>query len=249
MINLDPSLLDQDKTRKKKRMHLLRLCAIPISVIMIVSLFFLSSWFYNLIYFVSYSNKNFPIAEGITETRFLMNVLEPYIANYNQGVAELRMGEFKKAETSFQKSIENNPPESKICKVYENYSLSIEKQADAKRSGGNYGEAIELYYFAEAVLYSNGCAGSNGTDGASYNADAARDRITNSRNDAVNEMNRSYDENDTSLDEAREKQLTDDDLDESESDNIAPNTTQGLQYTHKGNADYHCNYKSGAKCW
>ena len=249
MINLDPSLLDQDKVRKEKRKELLRLYSIPIALFLIISLFFLSTSIYNLVYMISYSNNNFPIARDFTETRFLINILEPYIPDYNQGVAHMRMGDFKKAEESFKKSIENNPPESKICKVYENYSLSIEKQADAKRSGGNYSEAIELYYFAEAVLYSNGCAGSNGADGASYNADAARDRITNSRNDAVNEMNRSYDKDDTSIDEAREKQLTDDDLDESEGDSIAPNTTQGLQYTYKGNADYHCNYKSGAKCW
>lgn len=250
MINLDPSILDQDKTRKAKRKHLLRLCVIPISIITVVSFFFLSSWFYNFIYFVSYHNNNFPIAHDITETRFLMNILEPYLADYNQGVALLRVGEFKKAEASFQKSIEKNPPQSKICMVYENYSLSIEKQADAKRASGNYNESIELYYFAEAVLYSSGCAGRENKDGKSYTSDSAKDRIANSRNEAVNEMNRSHDDSDTSIEEAREKQITEDDLKESDGDSIAPNTSQGLQYTqNSGNGAYRCNYEKGMKCW
>ncbi len=250
MINLDPSLLDQDKTRKAKRKHLLSLYAIPIAIIMAISLFFLSSWFYNLVYLVSYHNSNFPIAHGITETRFLMNILEPYLADYNQGVALLRMGEFNNAEESFRKSIENNPPKDRICKVYENYSLSIEKQADIKRAGGNYAESIELYYFAEAVLYSNDCAGRNNEDGKSYSSDNAKDRIVNSRNEAINEMNRSHDAQDNSIDKAREKQITESDLEESNSDSVAPNTTQGLNYTQNSGGDsYRCDYKVGLKCW
>lgn len=254
MINLDPSLLDQDKVRKEKRKELLRLYLIPIVLFLVISLFFLSTWIYNLVYMISYSNSNFPIARDFTETRFLMNILEPYIPDYNQGVAHMRMGDFKKAEASFKKSIENNPPESKICKVYENYSLSVEKQADELRAGGRYGEAIQLYYSAESILYSNGCAGAKGADGRSFNADVAAGRVIDSRNEAISEMNNSYDENDTSLEEAREKEMTDDDLEDSKEYSISPNNAQGLYdiYNRAPNQEgniYSCDASKGYRCW
>ncbi|MBO4855110.1 tetratricopeptide repeat protein [Candidatus Saccharibacteria bacterium] len=249
MINLDPSLLDQDKTRKEKRKYLLRLYLIPITLFLVIALFFLSTWFYNFIYFISYSNNNFPIARDLTETRFLINILEPYIPNYNQGIAHMRMGEFKKAEESFQKSVEHNPPEDKICKVYENYSLSVEKQADERRAGGQYGESVQLYYYAEALLYNHGCAGKNGADGRSYNADAAASRVIDSRNDAISEMNNSYDENDTSIEKAREKEVTDEDLNESKKYKVDPNNAQGMSDMYKRGEGYKCNVAEGDLCW
>ncbi len=249
MINLDPSLLDRDKVRKEQRKHLLRLCLAPMIILLVVSLFFLSSWFYNLIYFVSYSNNNFPIAHDITETRFLMNILEPYIPDYNQGVALMRVGEFKKAEQSFEKSIENNPPADRICKVYENLSLSIEKQADRAKIGGQYGSAIELYSYAQSVLLSSGCAGEGDTDGKSYNSDIAKYRISESKKDAVDEMNNTPDDADSSLDPAREKEVTEKDMDSIDEGNVSPNSAQGLS-RFKGNASAEtCHPNNGDKCW
>jgi len=248
MINLDPSILDRDKVRREKRRHLLKLCAAPIAIIAIVATFFLSSWGYNLVYLISYSNHNYPIAQSATEMRFLMNVLEPYLADYNQGVALMRMGDFKRAEDSFTRSIEEGPPEDKICQVYENLSLSIEKQADSAKTGGRYSDAIEMYSRAQSILYVTGCAGENDTAGKSQKSDAAEDRIAESKKGAINEMNNSYDDLDSTLDPAREKEVTDDDIDQIKRDSVAPNYAQGI-YRFSEKDSFNCSPENGDKCW
>ena len=249
MINLDPALLDRDKVRKEHRKHLLHLCLAPMIILLVISLFFLSSWFYKFVYFVSYNNNNFPIARDITETRFLINILEPYIPDYNQGVALMRMGEFKKAEQSFEKSIENNPPADRICAVYENLSLSVEKQADSAKIGGQYGNAIELYSYAQSILVSSGCAGEANTDGKSYKSDVANSRISESKKEAIDEMNNTPDDSDSTLDPTREKEVTDDDMDEIEGDTVPSNKAQGLYRLRDDKGASLCRPSDGDKCW
>lgn len=248
MINLDPSLIDQDKKRKERRRHLLKVSALPIVFLLVIAVFFLSTCAYNIVYSISYNNKNYPIANDVTETRFLLNVLEPYISDYNQGVSSMMMGDFEKAEKSFEKSLENNPPEDKQCKIYENLSLSIEKQADEKLGGGvSYGDAIDLYSRAEALLYAKGCAGRNGADGRSYKSDVARDRIIEKREDAVNALNKSADDGDSSIDESRKKDITKEDL-EKNKDNIVSPDNKALGVGHIVR-DVECKVENGDKCW
>ena len=252
MINLDLSLLDQDKKRKERRRHLFRVYAMPIIILFAISFFFLSTWIYNLAYLISYTNKNYPIAHGVTETRYLINVLEPYIASYNQGNAHMLTGEFKKAEDRYTDSLRNNPPDNKICTISENLSLSIEKQADEKLGLEMFSEAIILYSKAEAVLYTQGCAGINDEQGKSYTADVARDRIIGKRESAINARNKSVDDDDSSDDGPREKDITEEDLKKNKENRVSPNTKAlGMQFIEKliNGATYECKVNEGDYCW
>ena len=252
MINLDPSLLDQDKQRKERRKHLFRSCAIPIALLLAAAIFFLSTWVYNLGFIISYNNKHYPMAHDLTESRFLINVLEPYIASYNQGAAQMMMGDFKKAEERFTESLKNNPPEDKLCKVYENLSLSIEKQADESLGAELYRDAIDLYSRAESVLYANGCADKDNAKGKSAKSGIAKDRIDEKRNDAVNALNKSTDDGDSTPEEARKKDVTDGDLENSKKNKVAPNSRAlGVQYIESliNGTGHECSVQDGDMCW
>ena len=213
MINLDPALLDQDKIRKEKRKTLLKHYSLPILLLIIISFFFLSTWLYNFIYFISYSNRNYPIAEGYTETRFIVNILEPYIADYNQGAARLMMGEYAKAEKSFTESLQKSPTKDRLCMIYVNLSLSVEFQGDAALQGNDYNKALELYGKAENILYNNGCAskGAN-SNGKDSKAEAAKERIKDKRGDATDKMNNHKDADDDHDSGPEKKQVSDGDL-------------------------------------
>lgn len=252
MINLDPSLLDQEKKRKERRKQLLRKSALPIIFLLVIAAFFLSTWAYNLIYFISYSNRNYPIAHDVTETRHLLNILEPYISSYNQGVTLMMTGDFEKAEERFTESLKNYPPEDKICKIYENLSLSIEKQADEKLGADFYGDAIGLYTNAEAVLYAQKCASKNNESGKSYSSDIARDRIVDKRESAINALNKSPDDDDSTSEGIRGKDITDQDVEKNKENEVTPNTKAlGMQFIEKliNGDSYECNVKNGDMCW
>jgi len=245
MINLDPALLDQDKIRKEKRKSLLKRYSLPILFLIIVSFFFLSTWIYNLVYFISYSNKNYPIAEGYTETRFIMNVLEPYIADYNQGTARLMMGEYAKAEKSFMESLQKSPTEERLCMIYVNLSLSIEFQGDAALQGNNFNRALELYGKAENILYNNGCAskGSN-SDGKDSKAEAAKERINEKRNDTTDAMNNHKGADDDHDSDPEKKQVSDGDLEKIKDGVIGPADIRGNNLNQ-----WYTNNDCKDKCW
>ncbi len=251
MINLDPGLLDQEKVRKEKRKHLLRVFALPLAILLIISIFFCSAWIYNLIYMISYNNRNFPIAQNVTETRFLMNVLEPYIADYNQGVAHMQTGKYADAEKSFRYSLMGSPTKEVICKIYTNLSLSIEKQGDDNYAAGNYESALEKYQNAESVLYSNNCAAKGNGDGNNYASDFARDRVKKKRNEAVARINEIPTDDDTTGEKTGDKQLSDDKLKEIKNQKVPQSNAQGLDYIQKNlnGKSYTCAYEKGDKCW
>ena len=248
MINLDPALLDQDKIRKEKRKSLLKRYSLPILFLIIISFFFLSTWLYNIVYFISYSNKNYPIAEGYTETRFIMNILEPYIPDYNQGTARLMMGEYVKAEKSFTESLQKSPPEALLCHIYVNLSLSLESQADAALQGNDYNKALELYNRAESVLYNNDCAAkSSNSNGKDSKAESSKERINKKRNEATDQMNNHRSADDDHDSDPEKKQVSDKDLEKIKEGVV--NAPQIRNRVGGGGATHYCDSFKGEKCW
>jgi hypothetical protein len=158
----------------------------------------------------------------------------------------------KKAEERFTESLKNNPPEDKLCKVYENLSLSIEKQADERLGAELYRDAIDLYSRAESVLYANGCADKDNAKGKSAKSGIAKDRIDEKRNDAVNALNKSTDDGDSTPEEARKKDVTDGDLENSKKNKVAPNSRAlGVQYIESliNGTGRECSVPDGDMCW
>lgn len=210
MLNLDPALLDQDKIRKDKRKRLLKHSILPIIILVGASLYFFSTWIYNIVFSVSFGNKNYPIADGFTETRFVSNVVEPYIADYDQGVARLAMGQYPEAEGSFMESLKKSPIKERLCQIYVNLSLSIEFQADAFLQQKNYPRVIELYNRAKATLYNNGCAEEGAQSGGKdRKAEMAEQRLADKINSAIDSMNHTTTGDDDPYSGAEDKQITD----------------------------------------
>ena len=189
MINLDPTLVDQDSIRKQKRKRLLTIYAAPVAILLIISGFFLSTSVFNLVYSLEYSGKAYDMANSFTNTRFLLNTIEPYIAYYDRGVVELLSKDYQKAEEDFTESLKNSPTEDRICMIYVNLSLSIEYQGDQALAGKNYDQALLLYNRAKANLTNNGCASNENGHGSDAKAEDARLRIEQKRSDAISEMN------------------------------------------------------------
>jgi hypothetical protein len=125
-----------------------------------------------------------------------LNIIEPYIAYYDAGVAYLRSGNGKSAEAELQDSVHHNPPADKICQVRTNLSYSIEIQADEAKVKKKYDEALVLYSRAEGVLYENDCAAKQSSrQSKDQKAETAKTRISQKRSDTVAMMNGNYDDN------------------------------------------------------
>ena len=252
MINLDPALVNQDDIRKKRRKKLMVIAVAPFSLLMIISLFFLSAGFYNLVYAFYLNGDDYSGAHAVTETRFLLNILEPYIAPYNQGVADLKAKEYYRAENEFRTSLQENPPQEKLCTIYVNLSLSIELQADQLLVADKYDEAIEKYNLAEFTLYNNGCASRNGGRGKDSKADSARDRVNKKREDAVNEMNGESGNSGSGSGEGEGGTISEEELNKIlQEGGVAGNDMRGTSNSNNtsGGSSSGCDSTKGDICW
>ena len=244
MINLDPSLLDQDKIRKEKRKQLMKRYSVSLALLLLVALFFLSTWIYNLVYLVSYSGKNYPISEGFTETRFIANILEPYIADYNQGTARLKMGKYEEAEKSFTESLKKSPAEDRLCQIYVNLSLSIEFQADKLLKSNSFNKSMELYGRAQTILLNNNCAKKGAeSSGKDSKAEIAETRLNKKLKDAADMMNHTQTADDDANTNPDEKQIDDGSLKDIQNQVVSPNGIRSDLYGQTNN-----NCISSGKC-
>lgn len=188
MINLDPGIVDQNRVRKDKRKRLFRTMLLPLIILFVVAIIFLRPGIYNIVMSISYDNKNYGVSESISNMQTMLNPFEAYIADYNRGVANLRLAHYEQAEADFESSLTKNPPAEMLCKIYINLSYSIEMQADKLAARGTYDKSIELYNRAESILFSNGCAARGNGAGKDRNADKAKERVGEKREGAARDM-------------------------------------------------------------
>ena len=213
MINLNPSIVDQEHIRKLRRKRLFNFFILPIVILTLVGGFLLRTEFFNLLYRASYNANNYSSAKTYTDMQNLANIIEPYIIYFDRGNALYMGGDYSSAENEYRSALLENPPKSMLCKVYVNLSLSIEKQGDNEFDDKNYDNALILYNSAEAILYENNCAAKNNNEESKDSrAENARDRIINKRRraiSAINSMDESGDDNNNS---DNNKNVSDDDL-------------------------------------
>ncbi len=213
MINLNPSIVDQEHIRKLRRKRLFNFFILPIVILTLVGGFLLRTGFFNLLYRASYNANNYSSAKTYTDIQNLANIIEPYIIYFDRGNTLYMGGDYSSAENEYRSALLENPPKSMLCKVYVNLSLSIEKQGDNEFDDKNYDNALILYNSAEAILYENNCAAKNNNEESKDSrAENARDRIVNKRRraiSAINSMDESGDDNNNS---DNNKNVSDDDL-------------------------------------
>lgn len=194
MINLDPSIIDQEGLRKKRRKKLLIAFIAPVAIFAIAGMFFLRPGVFDVLYRINYDGDNSDALISLSQMQKAGNIIEPYIAYYDAGTAYLKDGDGIKAEVELRESIKQQPPADKICQVRTNLSYSIEIQADEAKIMKKYDEALVLFSRAEGILYEDNCANKQSDTGKDRMAVTAKKRLIQKRNSVVSEMNNSADE-------------------------------------------------------
>ena len=190
MLSLDPEIVDQNKVRMRRRRKLIKYCLLPVIALLLISVFFLRTGVYNIIYSLSYQNQNFETPATISNMQLFGNMIESYIAYYNRGTAEINLAQYAEAEEDFRDSLRENPPKEILCRIYVNLSYSIEMQADKAAQRRLFDDALVLYNRAESILYENNCASkSDDVSGNDQRAEDSKDRISSKRRRAVEQMN------------------------------------------------------------
>ncbi|MCQ2570965.1 MAG: hypothetical protein MJ154_01830 [Candidatus Saccharibacteria bacterium] len=122
MINLDPSIIDQDSVRKKRRKKMLSIAIAPVIILFAASLFFMRQGVFDILFGINYKNEDAGIAISLSQMQKIGNIIEPYIAYYNAGTAYLKDGDGHSAESESRESSKNIPQEEQISKVRGNLS-------------------------------------------------------------------------------------------------------------------------------
>lgn len=240
MLNLDPSLLNQDKIRRERRKRWLKLTIVPVIVFALVFLFFIRTTIYNLIVGPSFKGGDYGAPSVLTSMQKIGNLLEPYLSYYNSGYIKLMEAEKSEdlieAENDFRESMKHNPPESMLCSIYTNLSYSIELQGDIASEAKTYDEALVFYNKAESVLYENGCASKeDGKKGKDELADSAKERVIKKREKTVSSANNEKN-SDSSDDDNTPSEISDSDLEAVEELNIN-SINGGVQTFHRRMSD------------
>ncbi len=193
MIDLDPAIVDQETLRKKRRKKLLLISLGPEIILVVAGIFFIRPVVADILYRMNFDSQSGG-AVAIAKMQQFANLLEPYIAYYNAGTANIQQNNPKEAEKELRQSLANNPPQHKICHVRVNLSYSIEIQADEARSNNRLDEALTLLSKAEGVLYENNCASrdSSKEPAKDGHAEEAKKRINGKRNQVISSIDGNY---------------------------------------------------------
>jgi len=214
MLNLDPNIVDQGKIRLTRRKKLLKLSILPVSLLVLIGLFFLRTGFFNIVYGLSYENRNYDTPVSLSSFQLLGNNIESFLAYYDRGTAKLNLTQYEEAEEDFRASLRENPPKSAYCMVCVNLSYSIEMQADQATQRKMFDDALILYNRAESILFENNCASkSDDTNGNDKKADESKERIDNKRRRAIAQMN-NEDDGENSGNEPGSEEVTNKEIEE-----------------------------------
>ncbi len=200
MLNLDPALLDQDKIRFKKRKHLLLAYVVPVTILLVAAVFFARVGIYNIFLSLESRSHTYGVTPTLNDFQKSTNILEPYIAHYNDGYIKMAKAETAQdlddAINSFKESLKNNPPEDRLCSIYGNISYALEIQADQKVAVKNYDTALVLFNRAEAALYENDCATKDSSihPAKDSKSEDAKERIESKRRKAIAAANNMVDD-------------------------------------------------------
>ena len=147
----------------------------------------------------------------LVKSLYIFNFNQSYIAYYNDGNILYQNEKYDTAINKYRKALEKNPPQSKVCDVRINLSLSIIKQVDTS----DYKTAFNQLEEAKNNLYNNNCASQ--IDDSGYSKDAEnleeeikklQNQLNNSSNDSQNDDNDDEDNNDDEeIDSNIEEQL------------------------------------------
>lgn len=259
MINFDLNKLDQDKIRKQKRKKLLLISIAPCIILLVLGVFFLRPAITMTLYNMNYSGKNYKGAESVADTQNFLNIIEPYIADYQIGTAMIQDGDYTGAEQKLISSLEQDPDEENVCKVRTNLAYSIEKQADKLSGEENYSDAIIKYSEAVGYLSGDNCADQqDSSKGSDEQAQKAMDRDKKKIKDLVEKLNSQADDNKPSDEDKyhdgqyNDAEVTDDELQQMQNNSMQIINSELYGKIMKDGSSYsyqRCDDYSGDHCY
>ncbi len=159
---------------------ILKIILISLSIILIK---LLVTFTINEIIIINYNNKIYN--RVMVKSLYFLNFIESYIVYYNDGNILYQNNEFEEAILKYQKALEKNPPQNKVCDIRINLSLSLIKNI----SSNSYNEIYAQLQEAKNNLYNNSCASSIDDSGYSKEAEKLEKEITDLQNQLKNEEN------------------------------------------------------------
>lgn len=146
---------------------------LDVIIILLGLLFFklFSSYVINEKVIKDYNNKIYD--NELINTLYIFNFFEPYIAYYNKGNILYQENKYSDAIVQYKKALDKKPPEDKVCKVRVNLSLSMLANIDKNDTDSILTKLNE----AQAVLYEDGCANKNDSNGKNRKAEDLDDEI------------------------------------------------------------------------
>ncbi|MBE5895833.1 MAG: hypothetical protein E7285_09260 [Lachnospiraceae bacterium] len=114
------------------------------------------NWYYNEMVIETYEDENYAIDMSPLMTA---NVIEPYIAYYNNGNIKYRMMDYEGAMAQYKKALAANPEHPEECDIRVNYALAMlgtlgEDYADPE----NIEDSLEVLNEARDILLEEECA-------------------------------------------------------------------------------------------
>lgn len=147
----DLAKLDFEVIRKRRCKQLLRIALPIVAILLLVASKLLTPALFTHQAVLGISSQQYSAALKWLAPLKIINVIEPYKAYYNSGIAYYGQQQYTDAEQSFRRALEKSNGENE-CKIRINLILSIEKDADQLRANNDIDGAIVRYDGAKAVL-------------------------------------------------------------------------------------------------
>ena len=127
----------------------------------------------NEVYISKYEKGNYD--KGLVKSLFVLNYNERYIPYYNYGNYLYKTGDYKNAASEYEKALEKNVPEKRVCFVRINLSLALSNTISEDMTDE---EKLAIYEKAREVLYEDDCAeAGSGQGGESEEAEQLENEI------------------------------------------------------------------------
>jgi len=213
--------------------------------VLVVFIEILITYAINEIYISKYDKGNYD--KGLVKSLFVLNYNERYIPYYNYGNYLYKTGDYKNAVLEYEKALEKNVSNKRVCFVRINLSLALTNTVSEDMSTD---KKLEIYEKARKVLYEDNCA-QEGEEQGGKNEDAEQleeeiqEKEKETKEDGSNQGGQDKeDDSDSEKDEKEKEQKKSDELEERNKD-ANKNRQEGLEeYKDQDNRG---NYYSGKK--
>lgn len=163
---------------------------------------------------------NYYYRQGVYDTPlnkllYLFKLTEKYIPYYNNGNIFYQTEDYGNAIKNYQKALENNPPEERVCQVRVNYALAFIKTIDFNFPD----EAIQKLDEAKQILYGDDCAGVDEQNGEDPTSDHLEEEINNAQKELDKSMNTPEEDPEGGEGEQEEQEQTPEEKEQEEKDN------------------------------